>query len=93
MLCCIKDGSAVIEKYNSTETGPLVNVMVCEGKPGLVLEVRAEIRTGNENFVSCMRKTLQKKYGERPVALGGVFLIEKGKAKLHVMVNNYFVLM
>lgn len=51
-----------------------------------VLEVKASCRTGEENLMSCLRKALQAKYGEKPVALGGVFLVEKGKANLHIMV-------
>ena len=87
------------------ESGPLVNVLACEGKPGevryhvtnkyyyydflhsKVLEVKAKIRTGEENFITCMRKALAAKYGEKPVALGGVFNIVKGTAKLHVMAS------
>ena len=38
--------------------------------------------------MSCMRKSLAMKYGEQTVALGGVFNITKGSAKLHVMVNT-----
>ena len=44
-------------------------------------------RTGNENFVECMRKILAEKYGEQAVGMGGVFNIVKGTAKLHVMVG------
>lgn len=51
-----------------------------------VLEVKASCRTGEENLMSCLRKALQSRYGEKPVALGGVFLVEKGKANLHIMV-------
>ena len=50
-------------------------------------EIRAKKRSGEENFVSCMRKAVREKYGNLPVGLGGVFMIEKGKAKLHVMVS------
>ena len=32
-----------------------------------------------------MRNALKEKFGEEVVAVGGVFLIEEGKAKLHVM--------
>lgn len=53
-----------------------------------VLEVRARKRTGQGNFVSVMRKAVGDKYGDDPVALGGVFIITAGKAKLHVMVNQ-----
>ena len=51
-----------------------------------VFEVRARGRTGEENFVTCMRKALGSKYGDKPVSMGGVFSIVRGTAKLHVMV-------
>ena len=54
-----------------------------------MFEIRAKCRTGDENFVSCMRKSLNSCYGDKPVAMGGVFQIVKGKAKLHVMVGLY----
>ena len=53
-----------------------------------VLEVKAGRRTGPMNFMTCLRKTLEKHYGTKPVGLGGTFLIEAGKAKLHVMVGR-----
>ena len=37
-----------------------------------------------------MRNTLAGRYGDQPVGMGGVFLIEKGKAKIHVMVIFVF---
>ncbi|KAJ8312158.1 hypothetical protein KUTeg_009531, partial [Tegillarca granosa] len=56
-----------------------------KGKPGKVIEVKASQRIGSENFMSSIRKTLNSHYGNKPVALGGVFLVEKGKANLHIM--------
>ena len=53
-----------------------------------VLRVRARGRTGQDNFVTCMRKGLAKKYEDNPVGMGGVFQILSGKAKLHVMVSG-----
>ncbi len=53
-----------------------------------MFEIRAKNRTGVENFVTCMRKALAKKYGDNPVSMGGVFNITRGNAKLHVMVRN-----
>lgn len=48
--------------------------------------MKANGRTGELNFVSCLRQTLEKHYGEKPVGMGGTFIIQKGKAKIHVMV-------
>jgi len=35
-----------------------------------------------------MREALAAKYGDKTVGMGGVFVIEKGKAKFHIMVSN-----
>jgi len=35
-LFVLQDGSIVLEKFGSVETGPLANVLACEGKPGKV---------------------------------------------------------
>lgn len=53
-----------------------------------MIKVIAKRRTGQENFVTCMRKALEKKYGDKTVGVGGAFLIESGKAKLHIMVRG-----
>ena len=51
-----------------------------------MLEIQAKRRTGSDNFVSAMRKTVAGRYGAEPVGMGGVFQIKSGRAKLHVMV-------
>jgi hypothetical protein len=80
-----EDGSCILERYPSLEAGPLANVLISEGKPGRVLEIQARRRTGSDNFVSAMRKTVAGRYGAEPVGMGGVFQIKSGRAKLHVM--------
>lgn len=80
-----KDGSPLLEKFDSVETGPLANVLACEGKPGKVFEIRAKCRTGPDNFVTCMRRTLAGYYDTRPVGMGGAFQMVTGKAYLHIM--------
>ncbi|XP_027045940.1 ester hydrolase C11orf54 homolog isoform X2 [Pocillopora damicornis] len=80
-----ENGSFVLEDYKCGEFNLLGNFLVSDGKPGKVLKVCASKRTGDENFVTCMRNTLAGRYGDQPVGMGGVFLIEKGKAKIHVM--------
>jgi len=82
-----EDGSCVLENYNCGEFSLLGNFLVSDGHPGKVLKVCASRRTGNENFITCMRHVLARYYGDSPVGLGGVFVIEKGKAKIHVMVS------
>ncbi|KAK7506077.1 hypothetical protein BaRGS_00002799 [Batillaria attramentaria] len=92
-LCCnsytakvdAKNGSCVLDSLGSLDFNLMGNFLCSEGKPGKVLEIKASKRTGEENFMSAVRKTLQNHYKTKPVALGGVFLVEKGKAKLHIM--------
>ncbi|KAJ7422399.1 Ester hydrolase C11orf54 like protein [Pitangus sulphuratus] len=83
------DKGCLLEKYSSKYTdcefGLLANLYASEGQPGKVIEVKANGRTGELNFVSCLRQTLEKHYGEKPVGMGGTFIIQKGKAKIHIM--------
>lgn len=49
--------------------------------------MKVKRRTGKLNFVTCMRQTLEKHYGDKPVGMGGAFIIQKGKVKTHIMVK------
>lgn len=80
-----QDGGCILETIDKPEFSLMGNFLCSDGQPGKVLEVKASCRTGEENLMSCLRKALQARYGEKPVALGGVFLVEKGKANLHIM--------
>lgn len=53
-----------------------------------MLEVKASKRTGETNYMKCIRTTLADHYGEKPVAVGGAFLVQTGKVKIHVMVSE-----
>ncbi|GIY52462.1 ester hydrolase C11orf54 homolog [Caerostris darwini] len=64
-LVCLKD---------NTQFCLLGNLFICEGKPGRVLKVVAENRKGSNNFVTSMRQALGKMF-EKPVGMGGVFVI------------------
>eukprot|EP00123_Amoebidium_parasiticum_P015482 comp22995_c0_seq1/m.36616 comp22995_c0_seq1/g.36616 ORF comp22995_c0_seq1/g.36616 comp22995_c0_seq1/m.36616 type:complete len:303 (-) comp22995_c0_seq1:664-1572(-) len=75
----------VLQKYHSHDFSLMVNVLASEGLRDKVVHVRTECRTGPDNFVSCMRKALQKHYGSQTVGLGGVFVISSGTIKAHVM--------
>ncbi|XP_038618035.1 ester hydrolase C11orf54 homolog [Tachyglossus aculeatus] len=83
------DGECLLEKYSAKyedcDFGLLANLYASQGQPGKVIEVKARGRTGKRNFVTCMRETLEKHYGDKPVGMGGTFVIQKGKAKVHVM--------
>jgi len=60
--------------------------LLTDGKPSTpVIKVTANHRTGKDNFVTCMRKALVQRYGDKSIGIGGVFLIKAGKADLHVM--------
>lgn len=83
------DGKCLLEKYSQKYPdfgcALLANLFASEGQPGKVIEVQAKKRTGEHNFVSCMRQTLEKHYGDKPVGMGGTFLVQKGKVKAHIM--------
>ncbi|XP_053310902.1 ester hydrolase C11orf54 homolog [Spea bombifrons] len=89
------DSSCLLEKYrdknSDDEFGLLSNLYASEGKPGKVIEVKVKRRTGQDNFVSCMRKSLKEHYGDNAVGIGGTFIIQEGKAKLHVMPREFSV--
>lgn len=55
--------------------------------PQQVLEVRAKKRTGVHSLVTALRNVLHTHYPDKSLALGGTFVIQKGKAKIHIMVN------
>ncbi|KAE9366780.1 DUF1907-domain-containing protein [Stipitochalara longipes BDJ] len=70
---------------NSTDFALMANLFCSDGDPGDVLRIVAKARTSKENFTSAIQSILKQEYGDLPVSLGGVFLIKKGKAMLHVM--------
>ncbi|MEQ2274413.1 hypothetical protein XENORESO_020788 [Xenotaenia resolanae] len=76
------------DKFSDCNFGLLGNLYACEGKPGKVIEVRAKKRTGSNSLVTALRKTLEAQYPDKSLALGGTFIIQKGKAKIHIMVNT-----
>ncbi|KAI8782763.1 ester hydrolase C11orf54 homolog [Biomphalaria glabrata] len=78
-------GSYVLEEETSGEFSLMGNFLVSEGKQGKVLQIKAKNRIGIENFVSCIHKTLTAHYGDKAVGLGGTFLLQTGKANIHVM--------
>ncbi|XP_071376963.1 ester hydrolase C11orf54 homolog isoform X4 [Centroberyx affinis] len=56
-----------------------------------VIEVRAKKRTGEDSLVGSLRKTLEGHYPDKSLALGGTFIIQKGKAKIHIMPREFSV--
>lgn len=74
------------EQYGDDRFGLMGNFYLSQNKQGKVLKVHVKKRLGKENFTSAIRVVLFKEYGsERPISLGGVFLINSGVAKLHIM--------
>merc|ERR1712168_1700356 len=70
-----------------TKISLLGNLFLSEGKPGPVLKIVARKRTGDQNFVSCIRKSLESGFPGKSVGMGGVFTVRKGRVKAHVMPN------
>lgn len=80
-------GYSVKKMASNCDFTLLGNLFVSEGKAGQVIKVTAKKRLGKDNFISVLRAILNERYVEKEqhVAIGGVFLIKSGKAKLHVM--------
>ena len=85
----------IVEPYASTRHSGLSNLFLSEGRPGPVLKVSVERRTGTErSFTQALRKSLQSHPeiggggapgGARQVGLGGAFVVEAGQIRSHVM--------
>ncbi|KAH7155992.1 hypothetical protein EDB81DRAFT_376645 [Dactylonectria macrodidyma] len=81
-----EDGQACCGKIGeSTGFGLMCNLFGCEGKSGPLLHVTARGRIGKANFTNAIRAAVGAVYGDKLISLGGVFVIHKGKTKLHVM--------
>ncbi len=53
-----------------------------------VLYIRAKKRTGpTVNWLTSVRKILRGKYGDEPVALGGLFAVNQGRVRVHAEVR------
>lgn len=80
-------GSVACEKCPSTDCALMMNLFGSSGLPGEVIKVTARKRTGSTaSFTDVIRFALHEHFGDaRPVSLGGVFVIRKGKANFHVM--------
>ncbi|KAG7154592.1 ester hydrolase C11orf54 homolog [Homarus americanus] len=70
---------------SETRCALMLNMFASEGQAGKVLKIWAKKRTGDTNFVTCLRQALENHFREKPVGLGGTFRLVKGHAKCHVM--------
>ncbi|CAG9783497.1 unnamed protein product [Diatraea saccharalis] len=68
-----------------TRCALLGNYLLSDGQPGQVIKVVAKKRIGESNYITAIRETLKKHYGEKIVGLGGAFLLAAGRARMHVM--------
>lgn len=74
------------EQENDDRFGLMGNFYLSQNKEGKVLKIHAKKRTSKENYTEAIRAVLLSKYGQdKPVSMGGVFLINNGVAKLHIM--------
>lgn len=90
-----KRQDCIVEPYPSTYHSGLSNLFLSEGRPGPILKVSVEKRTGDEaSFTQAMRKSLQAlpQLGAasghlltRQIGMGGVFVIEAGHIRSHIM--------
>jgi hypothetical protein len=78
-------GGCLCKELSSTDFGLMANLFGSDGSPGNVLKIAAKIRTGKANFIQTVQNALKAEFGERTISMGGVFVIKKGKANLHVM--------
>lgn len=86
------DNQAYQAEYQPKTCGPFQHVMISsvdKTKSSILIEIDVQQRLSDENeeennFVSVIRRSL-KQYSNEPMALGGVFRIEKGTVNAHVM--------
>lgn len=70
--------------------GLMGNFYSSQNKQGKVLKIHVKKRVGKENYTEAIRAVLLAKYGsEKPISTGGVFLINSGTAKLHIMPKHW----
>lgn len=63
------DESPIQELLPNTESriALLANLFFSQGKPGKVIKVHAKKRTGSDDFIASIRKTLAEKYKDKLV--------------------------
>ncbi|OCT48531.1 Ester hydrolase C11orf54 like protein [Cladophialophora carrionii] len=70
---------------DSTAFALMCNLFCSDGLPGPCLHVTSKSRNGPLNFTQTIQGALKSSFGDRLISIGGVFLIKRGTAKLHVM--------
>lgn len=79
------DGNPHCIKSPTTNGGLMANLFGSEGRRGQVLRIVAQERQGPEDFITAIRNVLKDQFPGQQIAMGGVFVIRKGKANLHIM--------
>ncbi|CAD6193719.1 unnamed protein product [Caenorhabditis auriculariae] len=75
-----------VSKIQEPKFNMMANIAISEpDQAEQVVHFKASIRKGSKNLTNTIRDALAEYYGEKPVSLAGLFIIQKGKAKLHVM--------
>lgn len=78
------------EQVNDDRFGLMGNFYLSQNKQGKVLKIHVKKRIGKENYTEAIRAVMLSKYGqEKPISIGGVFLINSGMAKLHIMPKHW----
>lgn len=85
-----ENGGGQWRQQDHDRFGLMGNFYMSQNKPGKVLKVHVRKRVGKENFTEAIRTVLLSEYGsEKPISIGGVFLINSGVAKLHIMPKHW----
>jgi hypothetical protein len=79
------NGEHLCAKTGFRDCALMVNLFGSSGHQGPVIKIRAASRIGNLNFTDSIAEALKTKYESRIVSMGGVFVIKRGKTKIHVM--------
>lgn len=79
--------SIICAKSPTTDCALMCNLYGSSGLPGDMIKITARGRKGDQKaFHECVQQAIAEHYGDdRPVSIGGVFVIKKGTAYFHVM--------
>ncbi|GAB5368066.1 hypothetical protein AAMO2058_001285900 [Amorphochlora amoebiformis] len=84
---------SILTPYESSEMGFLSNLLMSRGEPGDVLQLEVSKRTSKNcsSLTECLRRGIAEAYKGvdlPPIGLGGVFRVNSGKVKTHVMADT-----
>lgn len=78
------------EQENDDRFGLMGNFYLSQNERGKVIKIHVKRRIGKQNYTEAIRAVMLARYGtDRPVSMGGVFYINSGSAKLHVMPKHW----